>query len=118
MAGNKESIYINMHDSRTGKALTESLEEMVKQLVACSMPLNFHIEALKCQSIIMRTKLIRQLKDYEEHREYKAKEVDITTEDFIKAIPLEEYREIWQENYESYIKKLEKSVNETEGNIL
>ncbi|HZK38156.1 MAG TPA: N-acetylmuramoyl-L-alanine amidase [Clostridia bacterium] len=118
MAGNKESIYINMHDSRTGKALTESLEEMVKQLVACSMPLNFHIEALKCQSIIMRTKLIRQLKDYEERREYKAKEVDITTEDFIKAIPLEEYREIWQENYESYIKKLEKSVNETEGNIL
>lgn len=93
-----------MYDNETDKAFTKSLENMVKQLVACSMPLNFHIEALKCQSIIMRTKLIRQLKHRKEHRGKKIKEVDITIEDFIKIIPLEEYKEIWKENYESYIK--------------
>ena len=118
LSDNEKNIYINMHDGLTNKILVKSPEEMVKQLVACSMPLNFHIEALKCQSIIMRTKLIRQLKDYKEHGGGKAKEVDITIEDFMEVVPLEEYKEVWQENYESYIKKLEESVNETAGDIL
>ncbi len=118
MADNEKNIYINMYDNKTDKAFTESLENMVKQLVACSMPLNFHIEALKCQSIIMRTKLIRQLKYHKEHKGKKMEEVDMTIEDFIKIIPLEEYKGVWKENYEPYIKKLEESVKETAGSIL
>lgn len=118
MVSNEDSIYINMCDNKTNETSIKLLEKVVKQLVACSMPLNFHIEALKCQSIIMRTKLVRQLKHYKEHRGKETEEVDITIEDFINIMPLEEYKEVWKENYEPYIKKLEESVNETMGSIL
>lgn len=104
MVSNEDSIYINMCDNKTNETSIKLLEKVVKQLVACSMPLNFHIEALKCQSIIMRTKLVRQLKHYKEHRGKETEEVDITIEDFINIMPLEEYKEVWKENYEPYIK--------------
>ena len=117
MSDNEKNIYINMYNGQTSN-ISKPLEEMVKQLVACSMPLNFHIEALKCQSIIMRTKLVRQLKEHKKYGIKKTKKIDITTEDFIDVVPLKEYKGIWKENYELYTKKLEKSVNETIGNIL
>lgn len=120
MTDNKRDIYIDIYDDQINKILGKPLEEMVKQLVACSMPLNFHIEALKCQSIIMRTKLIRQLKENEKYveKESESDGDDITTKSFIKVMPLEGYKEIWREDYESYIKKLNESANETRGNIL
>ncbi len=118
MSDNERNFYINIRNGQVGKILIESLEEMVKQLVACCMPLNFHIEALKCQSIIMRTKLVRQLKDRKKHRKSNTKQVDITTEDFMEVVPLKEYKKVWKDDYNLYINKLNESVDKTMGKIL
>ncbi len=118
MYGESGEIYINIYDESLDKVLVKELEEVVKQLVAWSMPLNFHIEALKCQSIIMRTNLVRKMRAYGGCGEGDWKESDVSMEDFTGLIPLEEYRAVWGCNYDDYIKKLESAVEETKGYVI
>ena len=48
-----KKIYINIYDKGQDKIVTKELEEMVKVLLAWSVPISFHMEALKAQSIII-----------------------------------------------------------------
>ncbi|SDK85798.1 N-acetylmuramoyl-L-alanine amidase [Natronincola ferrireducens] len=102
-----ETIYINIYNPIGDKITTKPLEELVKELVAWSMPLTFHIEALKCQSIIMRTKIAKMLK-----------EPHISLEAFEGIIPLEDYREVWGRNFQKNISTLNNTVDDTEGIII
>jgi len=113
-----KEVYINIYDKSSDKIVIKPLDEMVKQLVAWSMPLSFHIEALKCQSIIMRTRVVRQMTSYQNRGVGKQKEADVLMESFVGAIPLEEYKDIWDDNYEDYVKKLEIAVSETNNMVL
>jgi len=113
-----KEVYINIYDKNSDKIAIKPLEEMVKQLVAWSMPLSFHIEALKCQSIIMRTRVVRQMTSYQNRGVGKQKEADVLMESFVGAIPLEEYKDIWNDNYDDYVKKLEIAVSETKNMVL
>lgn len=113
-----KEVYINIYDKKTDKIVAKPLEEMVKQLVAWSIPLNFHIEALKCQSIIMRTRLVRQMRMHEVTVSDKEEQTDCLMENLVGVISLEEYKEIWEENYENYIEKIETAVSETKDVVL
>ncbi|MBU5676080.1 N-acetylmuramoyl-L-alanine amidase [Alkaliphilus sp. MSJ-5] len=118
MYDESREVYINIYDKKADKIVINELEELVKQLVAWSIPLNFHIEALKCQSIIMRTKLVRQMRAYGGCGVSQQKEADILMENFVGVIPLERYKEIWGRDYEDYVKKIEAAVMETKGSVL
>lgn len=112
------TIYIDIYDSRKGELMIKPFEVLVKELVACSMPLTFHIEALKCQSIIMRTAVAKKLKVFGAQEKNSPLGADVLLEDFEGFMPLETYRSIWGEEYENYVSILEKAVNDTEGIII
>lgn len=114
---NKE-VYVNIYDKKDDNIESKALEEMVKELVACTMPLNFHIEALKCQSIIIRTRLARQMKAYGGVGTEECKAADVLKQDFEGWIPLVEYKNVWKDKYEEYKQKLERATRETTGKIL
>lgn len=103
-----EAVYINLYDEDKKIIISKLLEELVKELVAWSMPLTFHIEALKCQSIIMRTRIIREL----EKKNY------ISLKEFPGLRPLEDYKDLWGEEYERNKEALDISVDSTEGRII
>jgi len=100
-----------------GKKIPRSLEAFVKELVACSMPLSFHIEALKCQSIVMRTNVIRCLKN-KENKPKGAQGNSIWLDSFPQWRPLEAYQELWGEHYEEKLQLLTTAVESTQGEIL
>lgn len=112
---NQLIIYIN-HFGEEQKII-RSIEEFVKELVACSMPLSFHIEALKCQSIIMRTNVIRYLKN-KENKLHGVSGNGIHINSFPQWRPLESYRELWGEEYEEKLQILTQAVESTRGEIL
>lgn len=113
-----ESINITIYNPYDKKIIIKPLEELVKELVACSMPLTFHIEALKCQSIIMRTIVAKRLKLFEAKEMKSQLEADISLEEFQGCIPLEKYRDIWGQQYDDYIKILTKAVDDTQRVII
>ena len=111
-------IYINIYNPIIGQTEYRLLEELVKELVALSMPLTFHIEALKCQSIIMRTNLLRQLKVLDGVGANNKQEAEATLEPFEGYKPLIEYKELWGENFKDNIALLQQAVDETEGEVI
>lgn len=94
------------------------MEELVKELVACSMPLTFHIEALRCQSIIMRTAIARKLKLFDANVTKNLPDVDLSLEEFKAYIPLEGYLDLWGQQYENYKEILTRAVEDTKGVII
>ncbi len=113
-----KKIYINIYDKGQDKIVTKELEEMVKVLLAWSVPISFHMEALKAQSIIIRTNLVREMKVYGGYGCIENKEADISSAYFKEALPLENYKELWEGNYEGYLEKLGVAVEETEGSVI
>lgn len=110
-------LIINIYDSIEDKVISRELEEFIKELVAFSMPLSFHIEALKCQSIIMRTNVIRSLKNRDINGIRNIKNL-IPQEQYPSWIPLEEYKLLWGKDYEENVDKIANAVDSTRGQII
>lgn len=113
-----EIMYINLYDSYKKTITLKPLEELVKELVAWSMPLTFHIEALKCQSIIMRTRIIKESEKNNTRCIGDIPEVNLSLAEFPGMILLEDYQEIWGEEYERNKEILSKAIDSTEGMII
>ncbi|SCZ00222.1 N-acetylmuramoyl-L-alanine amidase [Alkaliphilus peptidifermentans] len=106
-------IYIPSED----KIITRNIEDFVKELLAWSIPMSFHIEALKCQSIIIRTNLIRLIKGGG-NREGKDSKWDISIDSFKGIMPIQEYKDIWGKDYSKNVRLIEMVVKETNGVII
>ena len=77
-------------------------------LLACEIPVNYEIEAIKAQAIMIRTKIYKSL--HEEGSE------TIFTEEFWRKSEMED---AWGfAKYQTYYKKLEQAWQETEGQVL
>ncbi|AOY75189.1 N-acetylmuramoyl-L-alanine amidase [Clostridium formicaceticum] len=113
-----EIIYINLYNPYEKKIISKSLEELVKELVAWSMPLTFHIEALKSQSIIMRTRIAKGLKVFGGSGVKDVPEADLSLDTFEGIIALEDYRQVWGEEYERNINILKKVIDDTKDIII
>ncbi|SES94900.1 SpoIID/LytB domain protein [Natronincola peptidivorans] len=118
MKESNEIIYINIYHPDEKKIAEEPLEEMVKSLVAWSMPLTFHIEALKCQSIIMRTILAKKLKTFGEEGIEVSPEAEISLEEFNGYLSLEAYKQIWGNKYDDYKAILDEAIDDTKGIVI
>lgn len=55
-----EDIIIKVYDVNIKQIVSMPLEEIVAQVLASRMPVNFHIEALKAQAVLIRTGIIRK----------------------------------------------------------
>lgn len=86
------------------------LEEYILGVVAAEMPITFHEEALKAQSIAARTYVLRET-------DYGEKAISKTVQKQV-YIGKDERKEKWGASFESYEAKLEKVVKATAGEII
>lgn len=111
------NLFINIYDSRENNVITRNIEDYIKELVAYSMPLSFHIEALKCQSIIMRTNVMRYLKSKGVKKPNNIPNA-IPLSLYPEWKPLKEYRTQWGEDYEERVALINNAVEDTSGKII
>lgn len=83
-----------------------SIEKYIVGVVAAEMPATYELEALKAQAIASRTFVYsRNLK------------VDDTVNSQVYQND-DTLKEKWKENYDQYISKIEKAVNDTKGQVI
>ncbi len=112
------SLQVNIYDNSDKIVVSRELEELVKEMVVASMPLSFNIEALKCQSIIMRTNIIKRIKNFNIGKKGELTCKGIYLKDFPSWKPMEEYKEVWGEEYFNIISLIDDIVNKTIGEII
>ncbi|WP_342560256.1 stage II sporulation protein D [Psychrobacillus sp. FSL W7-1457] len=86
------------------------LETYVLGVVAAEMPITFHEEALKAQSIAARTYVLRET-------DYGSKSIDKTVQKQVYVGP-EERKKRWGDSFKEYEDKLQRVVASTEGEII
>ena len=104
----EESITIKVKQISKNKIIEIDIEDYVRGVIAGEMPITFELEALKAQAVAARTYGVRRIK-----KNNKYDVVDTVMNQVYKDD--EELKKSWGTNYESYIKKINKAVKETEG---
>ena len=104
MGSNFNIKYLN---NKNDQEMEMPLEKMVKILLALEIDINFHIETLKAQAIIIRTNLLRTSKF-------------LGGEGCIKLDlkPLDSFKDIWKEDFNKNLDKINRAVEETKGLII
>ena len=103
--------HISLYLSETHKCIKLSLEEYVAGVLCAEMPASFHEEALKSQAIAARTYALYKMKNGSHDNgdvcnDFTHCQAYCSHEDMIEK---------WGNEYETYIKKINKCVNETKG---
>lgn len=113
-----ETINLDIYHPCYKKVITKPMEELVNELVVCSMPLTFHIEALKCQSIIMRTLIAKELKFFNARKTDFSHESDISLEVFKKYLAVDMYSKLANKKCVGVEGDLLEAILETSGLII
>lgn len=119
MNNGKNSVTIKVYDRKNDRVLYKSIHELVPELVAAQINIDFELEAIKAQTIIVRTGLVKKAKvfggkGYDEHSE-----ADICLQDYCDNwIPREKLREKWKQDFEKNWQKLVKAQEETKYLII
>lgn len=87
-----------------------NLEDYLVGVVSGEVPVSFEKEAIKAQTVAARTYALKQI---ENHKNYEYDVKDDTSSQVYQTD--EELRNKWGNNYDEYVKKIKKCVNETEG---
>ena len=87
-----------------------NLEDYLVGVVSGEVPVSFEKEAIKAQAVAARTYALKQI---ENHKNYEYDVKDDTSSQVYQTD--EELRNKWGNNYDEYVKKIKKCVNETEG---
>ena len=109
-----QTLQVSVERQATNQVEDVSLENYVKGVVASEMPIAFEEEALKAQSLAARTYIINHLTV--DGEEKKKKVTDGVEHQVYKND--EELRQVWGSDYEENMKKLEKAVAATKGEII
>ncbi|TCO78727.1 stage II sporulation protein D [Marinisporobacter balticus] len=112
-------IYVKIYDHIANKVVLEPMPQLIKRMVASQIPISFEIEALKAQSIIARTFIIRNMKFFGGKGCSVHPEADICTDGHCGKFMTEEvFQKKWRSEFKKNWEKLDKAVNETEGKII
>lgn len=111
-------IYIKVYDSLKKEVKQIELEELIKELVAATMPLTFNIESLKSQAVVMRTNLIKQMRLYGGKGVGGGIGADIAIDQYPELLPMESYKKHWGKDYVKYVEKINLAVEETEDYVI
>lgn len=113
------SVHIKMYDCKENKKIDIPIEDILKQIIAYQIDVNFHIEAIKAQAIIARTQLIRNSRAFGGDGCTKHQGSDICNEGHCFGMnDLSQLKELWKDDYQSNLEKLNTAITETEGLII
>lgn len=99
-------------DTNTNKTLKLEMENYLIGVLAAEMPASFEYETLKAQAVASRT--------YAYYKVFTSKTpyhltTDSTTQNYITK---EQMQEKWQDEYEYYLNRITKAVNDTRNEVL
>ncbi len=112
-----EGQLIKVYLSKESKVVTMNSEEYVLGVLIAEMPAEFEFEALKAQSVAIRTYLYDKLKYGKEREEHKGA---VICDDATHCQAYCSYKDInkkWAKNASSYYKKCKNAVMDTAGEI-
>lgn len=114
-----ESPWIPVYLVKEKRTELISLEQYVRGVVAAEMPMEFELEALKAQAMAARTYIVRRLLDGDQSS-VPVPEAAVTDTTAHQAyVTDQELKQRWgEENYISYMEKLNRAVTETKDIIL
>jgi stage II sporulation protein D len=93
-----------------------SLDDYLVGVVACEMPAEFEIEALKAQTLAARTYVINRLLNKPSQLPDGAEVIDTTADQVYKSKA--ELKQLWGKDYNWKVKRIEQAVTETEDQII
>ncbi|MFZ7133036.1 MAG: stage II sporulation protein D [Eubacteriales bacterium] len=123
----EKEITVTVLNTSTNKAMTLTIDEYIKGVVAAEMPVNFHLEALKAQAIAARTYTLNKLEEfggkpnsvhpqYDLCTDYRHCQAWISKEDRLSA--WSKSAELSSMNNIELWGKIEEAVNSTKGMAL
>lgn len=117
---NYKDLEINVYVVQTGKLEKMPLEQYVRGVVAAEMPANFSIEALKAQAVASRTYAASKMKMFGGNGDGEHPGADVCTDSHhCQAWASEaELRSKWGKDYNMYMDKVSKAVQDTTGQVL
>ena len=101
---NKKEIYI------------KRIDHLIKEMVASQIPINFEIEALKAQSIMVMTLLVRKMKIFSGEGCKEDKRADICMNE--KWMDENELKKKWGDDFERNWEKVDRAFRETERKMI
>ncbi|SCL86901.1 N-acetylmuramoyl-L-alanine amidase [Sporanaerobacter sp. PP17-6a] len=112
----EDYFFVRYFDVENNEKVDKPLEEVVKILLPSQINIDFHVEALKAQAIILRTNIIRKSIKLGGKGCDKHEGVDFCRSSHCYSFSyLEDYKDLWKDKYDENIKKIETAVKETEG---
>lgn len=105
---NNNETLIKVKQTNKNKIIEIDIEDYVRGVLAGEMPISFEIEALKAQAVAARTYGLRRIS-----RNNKYDVVDTVMNQVYKDD--ETLKQTWGNNYDTYMDKIKKAVEETKG---
>lgn len=105
---NNNETLIKVKQTNKNKIIEIDIEDYVRGVLAGEMPISFEIEALKAQAVAARTYGLRRISS---NNKYDV--VDTVMNQVYKDD--ETLKQAWGNNYDTYMDKIKKAVEETKG---
>lgn len=119
MNNSKNFISIKVYDEKTNVLINRTMDELIPELVAAQINIDFEFEAIKSHTIIVRTTLIRKSRVFGGKGCSKHKEADFCLDGHCgRWISKEDLKKKWGESFEENWEKLLKAKEETKHLIM
>lgn len=105
---NSNETFIKVKQTNKNKIIEIDIEDYVRGVLAGEMPISFELEALKAQAVAARTYGLRRISN---NNKYDV--VDTVMNQVYKDD--ETLKQTWGNNYDTYMDKIKKAVEDTKG---
>ncbi|QKG85700.1 stage II sporulation protein D [Kroppenstedtia pulmonis] len=114
---------VKVYVTEEKKVLTIPLEQYIRGVVAAEMPADFHMEALKAQSLAARTYMADRMKrgDYSDMKKWGKPGSEAHVTDTVQHqvyLSDKKLKQNWEKKYKEYSDRVTQAVRETEGQII
>ncbi|WDV45996.1 N-acetylmuramoyl-L-alanine amidase [Clostridiaceae bacterium M8S5] len=112
-------IYLRVFDIYRNEVVTKKLNIVMESVLALQVDLNFGLDFIKLQSIIVRTNLLRKMQLYGGKRCHKYSNCDICNSGHcIDYMTHDSMKKLWKKDYEKNIAILKEAIKATDGYIV
>lgn len=112
-----EARFIKLYKAKEGKVITIDSEEYVLGALMAEMPAEFEVEALKAQSVAIRTYLYDKLDSANKIQEHKGAVICDDSTHCQAYSSYDDMKKKWNKNASLYYKKCKKAVLDTLGEV-
>ncbi|MBF8982463.1 stage II sporulation protein D [Lutibacter sp. B2] len=111
-----ENINVKIYNLNKKEIHIKKIDQLIKEMIASQIPINFDIEALKAQAIMAMTLLVRKMKIFGGVGCKEYERADICKGE--KWMDEDELKKKWGDDFERNWKKVDRAFKETEGKII